>query len=100
MDQGLFKSTLHRVVNLSRKERFSIAFFFDPNYDALVEPLPSCVTTENPLAFKPVMAGKRKLAKFEATWANLEKTSGWDEDSASLFDSAEQRSAESRVGHQ
>ena len=41
-------STLHRVVNPPRDritgtERLSIAFFHQPNYDALVECLPSCL---------------------------------------------------------
>ncbi|CAG9466333.1 unnamed protein product [Pedinophyceae sp. YPF-701] len=45
---GLWKSTLHRVTNpdVSRAEesrRISIAFFQKPNYNTVVEPLPSCV---------------------------------------------------------
>ena len=35
-----FRSTLHRVVNTQGRERFSIAFFFEPNFDAVVEALP------------------------------------------------------------
>src|SRR5689334_11609114 len=33
---GIFKSTLHRVVNLAGKERYSTAFFFEPNFDTVV----------------------------------------------------------------
>ena len=82
---GLFKSTLYRVVDSSAcssnpDPRFSIAFFLDPNFDSHVEPLATCVTSSRPRAFTSVpSAGTRKLAKFEATWSTLERRSGWDE---------------------
>lgn len=75
---GRYRATLHRVVASSPIERFSIPFFLDPNYDAIVSPLPTCISAERPAQFKPVHAGRRKLAKFEATWSNLESTAAWD----------------------
>ena len=36
---GIFSSTLHRVINRSGRERYSIPFFMYPSYDALIEPL-------------------------------------------------------------
>ena len=36
---GLLRSTPHRVINKSGKERFSCPFFFDPHTNAVVQPL-------------------------------------------------------------
>ncbi|HUR03984.1 MAG TPA: 2OG-Fe(II) oxygenase family protein, partial [Nonomuraea sp.] len=37
---GLYRSTPHRVRNLSGNERLSYPFFFDPGWDCEVPPLP------------------------------------------------------------
>jgi isopenicillin N synthase-like dioxygenase len=49
---GIFSSTLHRVINRSGRRRYSIPFFMYPSYDALIQPLlrnpdPSNVAPEN-----------------------------------------------------
>jgi isopenicillin N synthase-like dioxygenase len=36
---GKLQSTPHRVINVASKERYSIAFFFDPRVDTVVSPL-------------------------------------------------------------
>ncbi len=36
---GIFSSTLHRVINRSGRRRYSIPFFMYPSYDALIQPL-------------------------------------------------------------
>lgn len=36
---GVFSSTLHRVINRSGRERYSIPFFLYPTYEALIQPL-------------------------------------------------------------
>jgi isopenicillin N synthase-like dioxygenase len=62
-------STLHRVVNPPRdraldSRRMSIAYFFQPNYDALIECLPSCTGPGNPPRHPPVTSGEHRLRKF------------------------------------
>jgi isopenicillin N synthase-like dioxygenase len=66
-----FVSTLHRVVNPPRdralgSRRQSIAFFFQPNYDALIECLPTCCSPQNPPKYAPVTSGDHRLRKFLA----------------------------------
>lgn len=55
-------STIHRVVNPSRERaadyRISIPFFHQPNFDALIECLPSCTTTDNPPRHPSVTSGE------------------------------------------
>lgn len=58
-------STVHRVVipgGVSRRS-LSIAFFHQPDADALVEALPSCISEQRPAAYAPVRAGAHLEAK-------------------------------------
>lgn len=50
---GRFMATPHRVVP-PRRDRYSIAFFFNPSWDTVADPLPTCVGPDNPPRFKPV----------------------------------------------
>lgn len=66
-----YTSTVHRVVNTSGRERYSIPFFIDLDYDAVVEPLPVCVSEENPAKYKPYTCGEHKYARFASSYAHL-----------------------------
>lgn len=55
---GLFQSTMHRVFNMSGRERHSIPCFVGPNPDAVIEALPSCVGPDNPPKYPPIVAGE------------------------------------------
>ena len=52
----IYVSTPHRVVNRSGRERYSIAFFFDPNPDARVAAIPSCVPAGESPSYPPISA--------------------------------------------
>jgi isopenicillin N synthase-like dioxygenase len=71
---GLFKSTLHRVVNTAGKERYSCAFFFEPNFNTRVECLPCCVNEDRPAAYPPTTAGEHLLGKYAQTHAGYDVT--------------------------
>jgi isopenicillin N synthase-like dioxygenase len=43
-----FLSTPHGVLNDSGQDRYSIAFFYSPNPDTVIECLPSCLGPDNP----------------------------------------------------
>ena len=65
-------STLHRVLNPPRDaklgtQRISLAFFHQPNYDALIECLPGCKGPGNPAKYPPVTSGEHRNRKFTAT---------------------------------
>ncbi len=50
----VFPSTPHRVVNLAGRERFSIPFFFDPDFEAVVSCLPTCSDQDHPPKHAPI----------------------------------------------
>ena len=60
-------STMHRVaaprIGGELVPRRSAAYFHDGNIDAVIEPLPSCVSRENPARYQPVTVGEHLAAK-------------------------------------
>ena len=59
------RSTPHRVVNRTGRDRYSIPYFFDPAADASIAPLPECVG-DGPALFEELAYGDYLLGKLNA----------------------------------
>lgn len=64
----VFRSTLHRVMSTDQ-ERYSVAFFLDPNEDCMVECLESCCSEVSPPRFPPVRSGDYLEERFSVTYS-------------------------------
>jgi isopenicillin N synthase-like dioxygenase len=61
-----FVSTLHRVASppcSADTRRLSIAFFHQPNFDAMIECIPGCSGPDRPACHAPVTSGEHRLMK-------------------------------------
>ncbi|KAI0717304.1 Clavaminate synthase-like protein [Fomitopsis betulina] len=64
----VLKSTVHRAINRSGVERYSIPLFFGTDYNVKLEPFPGCVTEDNPAKYEVVIAGEYVKSRLEATY--------------------------------
>lgn len=64
---NLFRSTMHRVCCTNGRERYSVPFFFEPNFDCVVECLPTCHDEKNPPKWPPTTSGQYLLDKYNST---------------------------------
>jgi len=68
-----YRSNPHRVINAaSGRERRSVAYFFDIDYDALVETLPTCLPADGspspwPSRYPPITAGAHIVEMYRRT---------------------------------
>lgn len=61
---GLWKSTVHRVIHRGEGFRVSVPFFFEPGFDVVVRPLGKCVERSGePARFKEKKYGEHLLEK-------------------------------------
>lgn len=64
-----YTATWHRVRSPGQRERLSIPFFYSPSYDTIVEPLPSCCSTDNPPRYEPCHFGEYSVAAFADSYS-------------------------------
>lgn len=72
----LYASTRHRVINLSDRDRYSIPFFYDPDFDAEVACLETCLSPLRPARYPPTTGGQHLLDMIDATFEYRGKAPG------------------------
>lgn len=67
---GLWKSTNHRVIHRGGEWRFSVPFFFEPDYEARIKPLKNCIDrTGGKKEYEEVVYGEFLRGKVEGNFA-------------------------------
>ena len=52
-----FLSTLHRVLNVSGRDRYALPYFYDPRVDTVISCLPTCTDEANPPRHASIVYG-------------------------------------------
>jgi isopenicillin N synthase-like dioxygenase len=66
---GLYRSTMHRVINKSGRERYSAAFFFDGRGDYVSDVVPTCIAPGEAPKFAPLSVNEHLAEMFRLTHA-------------------------------
>ncbi|KAL1857593.1 hypothetical protein Daus18300_010233 [Diaporthe australafricana] len=67
-----YKSNVHRVINKSGKERYSIPFFVSGNPDYLVECIPTCKAADDPAKFPPITVQEAVSAAYAESYGRAQ----------------------------
>jgi len=66
-----YVSTPHKVVTPPGKDRYSIAFFLDPDPDAVVACLPTCIDAKRSAKYPPISGADFLRSRLEPTYLHL-----------------------------
>jgi isopenicillin N synthase-like dioxygenase len=69
----LYRSTLHRVINISGRERYSVPFFYVGNYDHEVACIPNCLGPGETPKYPPITVEAHLRAMYSKTYAPATK---------------------------
>jgi isopenicillin N synthase-like dioxygenase len=65
----VYVSTPHKVVSPAGRDRYSVAFFLDPNPDAVVACLRTCIGPDRPAKYAPISGADFLRSRLEPTYA-------------------------------
>ncbi|MGI9334692.1 MAG: 2OG-Fe(II) oxygenase family protein, partial [Gammaproteobacteria bacterium] len=65
---GRYRSTPHRVINSSGRERLSLVLAYDPNFETLVDPSAFCAAGETPRD-EPITCGDYLMWRFKKAFS-------------------------------
>ncbi len=69
---GIYNSNMHRVMNKQPDGvRYSLPYFHSPREDAVIEPIPTCVTPDHPRLYPPCTTGEHMMEMFRRSYGYL-----------------------------
>jgi isopenicillin N synthase-like dioxygenase len=68
-----YKSNIHRVINKSGKERYSIPLFISGNPDYLVECIPTCKAAGDEAKFGPITVEEAVSSAYAESYGRAQK---------------------------
>jgi isopenicillin N synthase-like dioxygenase len=63
-----YRSTVHRVVNTSGRERYSVPFFYTGNYTHTVACIPTCLAPGETPKYAPITVGDHLREMYRRTY--------------------------------
>lgn len=61
LSNAIYKSVEHRVIVNSAQERISLAYFYNPKSDLLIEPAKELLTPDRPALYQPMTFDQYRL---------------------------------------
>lgn len=72
LTNDIYLANMHRVVNTSGRERYSMPFFVEADSDAVFEPLESCISATNPSKYSSATCGTHMFARYVDSFPHLQ----------------------------